>query len=114
MGDYSFSGKKGKLKIATGGNWTPMTFFQGETLTGEFVEIAKGFCAQAGYTPEFEVVAYSAELSGLASGTYDMVADQIVLSEERLEVVNITDPLMKDEYYLYVKREPVMKTVLHH
>ena len=111
MGEYSFSGEKGTLKIATGGNWTPMTFFQGETLTGEFVEIAKGFCAQAGYTPEFEVVANSAEMSGLASGTYDIVADQVVLNKERLEVVNITDAFMEDEYYLYVKREPVMKTV---
>lgn len=111
MGDYSFSGEKGKLKIATGGQWTPMTFYQGETLTGEFVEIAKGFCAQAGYTPEFEAVTFSAELSGLASGTYDIVADSVVLNEERLEVVNITDPLMEDDYYLFVKREPVMKTV---
>ena len=111
MGKYSFSGEKGKLRIATGGQWTPMTFYQGETLTGEFVEIAKGFCAQAGYTPEFEAVTLSAEMSGLASGTYDIVADSVVLSEERLEVANITDPLMEDEYYLYVKREPVMKTV---
>ena len=111
MGEYSFTGEKGKLKIATGGQWTPMTFYQGETLTGEFVEIAKGFCAQAGYTPEFEAVTLSAELSGLASGTYDFVADSVVLNEERLEVVNITDPLMDDDYYLYVKREPVMKTV---
>ncbi|MBE6039648.1 MAG: ATP-binding cassette domain-containing protein [Clostridiales bacterium] len=111
MGDYNFSGERGTLKIATGGQWTPMTFYQGETLTGEFVEIAKGFCAKAGYTPEFEAVTLSAELSGLASGTYDLVADSVVLNEERLEVVNITDPLMEDEYFLYVKREPVMKTV---
>ena len=111
MGEYSFSGEKGELKIATGGEWTPMTFFQGETLTGEFVEIAKGFCAQAGYTPEFEVVTFSAELSGLASGSYDLVADPIVYNKERLETINVTDPLMKDEYFLYVKREPVMKTV---
>ena len=111
MGEYSFSGEKGELKIATGGEWTPMTFFQGETLTGEFVEIVNGFCAQAGYTPEFEVVTFSAELSGLASGTYDIVADAIVPTEERLETINVTDTLMKDEYYLYVKREPVIKTV---
>lgn len=111
MGKYTFSGEKGKLRIATGGNWTPMTFFQGETLTGEFIEIIKGFCAQAGYTPEFEVVEHSAEVSGLASGTYDIVADAIVFSEERLEQINITDAMMEDEYYLYVKKEPVMKTV---
>ena len=111
MAEYSFSGEKGTLKIATGGQWTPMTFYQGETLTGEFVEIVKGFCAQAGYTPEFEAVTLSSEMSGLASGTYDIVADSVVLSEERLEVANITEPLMEDEYFLYVKREPVMKTV---
>lgn len=111
MGEYSFSGEKGELRIATGGLWTPMTFYQGETLTGEFVEIMNGFCEKAGYIPRYETVALSAELVGLAAGTYDVCADSITPSEERLESICITDPLMEDEYYLYVKNEPVLKTV---
>lgn len=111
MGEYSFTGEKGTLRVATGGLWTPMTFFEGETLTGEFIEIIKGFCSSAGYIPQFEVVSFSAEIAGLAAGTYDIVADSIVTTDERKESISITDPLMKDEYYLLVRREPVLKEV---
>ena len=111
MGSYTFSGEKGTLQIVTGGLWTPMTFFQGEVLTGEFVEIMNGFCAWAGYKPEYQTVSFSAELAGLAAGTYDVCADSIIPSEERLESICVTDALMVDEYYLLVRREPVEKVV---
>ena len=103
MADYSFSGERGTLRVATGGLWTPMTFYAGETLTGLFPEIVNGFCERYGYTPHFEVVAFTAELTGLAAGTYDIVADSVSVSEERLESINITDPLLRDEYYLLVR-----------
>ena len=62
MGDYTMTGEKGTLRIATGGDWTPMTFFVGETLTGTFIEIINAFCASSGYTPQYEVVSDSAAL----------------------------------------------------
>ena len=111
MGSYTFSGEKGELRVVTGGLWTPMSFYQGETLTGEFVEIINGFCAAYGYIPRYETVSFSAELSGLAAGTYDVCADSVVATPERLETVCVTDPLMTDEYYLVVRRETVMKEV---
>ncbi|MBQ6341879.1 MAG: amino acid ABC transporter permease/ATP-binding protein [Anaerolineaceae bacterium] len=39
------------------------------------------------------------------------MADSIVTTDERKESISITDPLMKDEYYLLVRREPVLKEV---
>ena len=104
MGKYEFSGEKGTLRVSTGGLWTPMTFYVGETLTGEFIEIINGFCAAFGYTPQYEVVAKSAEMTGLASGIYDICADSISPSPERLETINVTDTLITDEYYLRVRR----------
>ena len=111
MGTYTFSGENGRLRIVTGGLWTPMTFYIGETLTGEFVEIMNGFCEWGGYQPQFETAAFSAELVGLASGTYDICADSVMRSEEKLQSICITEPLMKDEYYLLVRRESVQKVV---
>ena len=111
MDNYTFSGENGELRIVTGGLWTQMTFYQGEQLTGEFIEIMNGFCAWAGYLPKYETAELSAELSGLASGVYDVCADSVTFSEERLQSINITDPLMEDEYYLYVRRDPVQKVV---
>ncbi len=111
MGQYSFSGEKGELRIVTSGLWTPMTFYQGETLTGEFIEITNGFCAWAGYTPIYETVSLSAELAGLAAGTYDIAADSITPSEDRLKSICITDTLMTDEYYLYVIQASAQKVI---
>ena len=105
MGEYNYSGQKGILKIATSGQWTPMTFFYGDTLTGLFIEVLNGFCEKAGYIPMYETVPLAAELTGLSSGVYDIVANAVTISGERLESINITDPLMTDEFYLVVKGE---------
>ncbi len=88
-----------------------MTFYQGETLTGEFVEIMNGFCEWAGYVPKYEVVSFSAELAGLAAGTYDVCADSVAPSEERLQNICVTDTLLTDNHYLYVRQEPPTKEV---
>ncbi len=111
MEEYEFSGDNGTLKVATGGFWTPMTFYAGETLTGEFIEIVNGFCAANGYIPEFEAIAFSAEIMGLASGEYDLVADSVSITPTRQQTVNITEALMEDSYYLLVKAKPAMVTV---
>ena len=111
MGSYTFTGEKGTLRVATGGLWTPMCFFAGETVTGEFIEIINGFCARFGYIPEYEVITLNSELLGLAAGTYDIAANSVMITEERLESINITDPLMARDFYLLVKRDSVLKAV---
>lgn len=111
MGTFNFSGEKGTLRIATSGQWTPMTYYEGQTLTGLFIEIINEFCEREGYTPQYDTVTLSAGLSGLASGTYDIFADSVTKSKERLESINITDPLMTDEYYLVVQRKPILVEV---
>ena len=103
---YSFTGEKGSLRICTPAGWFPMTYFSGEHLTGKFVELASMFCAQQGYTPIFECVDYSAEVAGLNSGTYDLMADSLYITEERLEKINITEPVTDDIIYIAVKTAP--------
>lgn len=105
MGHYTFSGEKGRLKVATGGLWDPMTFFAGNTLTGEFIELIYGFCEYAGYQPVVEAMSLDAEVTGLASGEYDIVADSIMITKERLDSICITDTLLSDSLYLIVKEQ---------
>lgn len=105
MGDYSFSGENGQLRIATDGLWTPMSYYEGDKLTGFFIEIANGFCEYAGYTPVFETVEVSASLTGLQTDAYDMIANSVVPSPEREKTINVTDVFVDDYYHLYVKRD---------
>ena len=94
-----------------GGLWTPMTFYQGENLTGFFIEIINAFCMANGYTPQFETASFTAELTGVSTGVYDICADSISYTEERAEHMCITDVVMQDPYYIVVRREPAFKTV---
>ncbi len=72
MGKYHFSNENGTLKVTSEGQWTPMTFYVGETLTGFFIELVKGFCQSAGYKPQFETVSRSAGVAGTVNGEYDI------------------------------------------
>ena len=45
----------------------------------------------------------SAALAGLSSGTYDLDANAVLRTEERLASVNITDELMEDTDYIVVR-----------
>ena len=111
MDDHTFTGEKGDLKIVTGGMWVPMTFYEGKKLTGVFVELAYDFCEYAGYTPTVEAVTYTAELTGLASGRYDLMADVIRTNSERDDSICITDELYNDSVYLCIKSERRQTTV---
>lgn len=102
MGDYAFMGERGTLRIATLGTWSPMSFYAGDALTGVFVELMNGFCAANGYRPVFSAMPYASEIAGLNAGEYDVVADNIVRIPERLETINITDPLFSNEVFAFV------------
>ena len=104
--EYDLTGKNGTIRVCTTGEWFPMSFFSGNELTGMFVEIVKSFCAQRGYNPVFECCAYSAEIAGLNSGTYDLMADTVYITEERLTEINITRPILKSNMFMVVKSAP--------
>lgn len=102
MDPHSFSSENGTLRIATLGTWSPMSFYASEELTGLFVELAAGFCEAAGYTPVFTAMPYVSEIAGLNAGEYDVIADNIARTQDRLESINITEPLFSDHAYVFV------------
>lgn len=111
MGDYSFSGENGTLRIATIGLWEPMSFYVGDTLTGEFIELMNGFCERYGYTPVYNTLPYVSEITGLQAGEYDVIADGITYTEERAQMINLTVSVNETEMYLVVKESEATVTV---
>lgn len=110
LNDYHYSGEKGKLKIATIGTWKPKTFYIGETLCGTFIELTCYFCQENGYIPDFHVVSYSAEITGITSGEYDFVADAICQTQTRLESVNMTGTVCKSTIGMITQADTVETT----
>ncbi|MBR1442104.1 MAG: ABC transporter permease subunit, partial [Firmicutes bacterium] len=109
--NYTFSGENGVLRVATTGTWFPMSYYSGTELTGRFIELVDMFCVEYGYTPEFECVDYPTEIAGLTSGTYDIVADTVYITPERLEKINITTPLIAADMYMVRKETPKTTTI---
>lgn len=109
--DYEFSGENGVLHIATNGSWFPMSYYSGDRLTGQFIEVIDMFCAEYGYRPEYEIVNYAAAVAGINTGKYDMMADSLYITPERLENINISDPVMASDMYIAVKTESSMQEV---
>ena len=107
--NYTFSGENGILHICTPGTWFPMTFFKGSQPTGMFVDLADRFCLEYGYEPKYECVDYPTQLAGLASGAYDIMADTLYITPERLEQLNVTDSVIRS--YMYIIERVDSETV---
>lgn len=103
--EYEFSGENGVVHVVTPGAWFPMTYFSGDELTGQFVEMIDLFCVEYGYHPEFETVNFSAAIAGINTGKYDIMADAVYITPERLQSINITDPILSSDVYIVVKDE---------
>src|SRR5713226_5662742 len=85
---------RGTLKIAVEGTYPPFNFKDQKTneLTGFEVEVAKLLAAKLGVKPEFTTTEWSGILAGLASGKYDVIINQVGVTEKRQEAFDFSDP----------------------
>ena len=107
--NYTFSGENGILHVCTPGTWFPMTFFKGDQPTGMFVDLVDRFCLEYGYEPKYECVDYPTQVAGIATGAYDIMADTLFITPERLEQLNITDSVIRS--YMYIVERTDAETV---
>ena len=82
---------RGKLIIATSGNFRPLTYADdnGE-LTGFDIELGTLIAEKMGVEPEFVTGDISGLLTGMQSGQYDICMSGMTMSEERKKVVDFS------------------------
>ena len=88
----------GKITIATEGVWAPFTYHDPDTneLVGFDVEVAAAIAEKLGVEAEFKEVAFDGGLTGVTTGTFDMMANGVDVTEERKETYDFTDPYAYD------------------
>ena len=88
----------GKVTVATEGVWAPFTYHDETTdeLVGFDVEVAKAIAEKLGVEADFQEVAFDGGLTGVATGTFDMMANGVGVTEERKETYDFTDPYVYD------------------
>ncbi|SDB24413.1 cystine transport system substrate-binding protein [Pseudobutyrivibrio sp. YE44] len=88
----------GKITIATEGVWAPFTYHDADSdeLVGFDVEVAAAIAEKLGVEPEFKEVAFDGGLTGVSTGSFDMMANGVDVTEERSKTYDFTDPYAYD------------------
>ncbi|MBQ7614834.1 MAG: transporter substrate-binding domain-containing protein [Butyrivibrio sp.] len=88
----------GKITIATEGVWSPFTYHDETTdeLVGFDVEIAAAIAEKLGVEADFKEVAFDGGLTGVTTGTFDMMANGVDVTPDRQETYDFTHPYAYD------------------
>jgi cystine transport system substrate-binding protein len=96
----------GELVIGTEGTYSPFSFHEGSgsgALTGYDVEIATAVAEELGVKPVFEETQFDGIFAGLEAGRWDVIANQISITDERQEVYAFSEPYTVSPGVIIVK-----------
>lgn len=98
---------RGTLKVALEGNYPPFNFKDPKTseLTGFEVDVAKLLAAKLGLKPEFTTTEWSGILAGLGAGKYDVIINQVGITDERQKAFDFSDPYTLSSAQLIVRKD---------
>jgi cystine transport system substrate-binding protein len=88
------SEEAGVLRVGTEGTYSPFSFHDpaSNDLTGYDVEVITAVADQLGMEVEFSEVPWDAIFAGLEAGRYDVIANQVSVTEERQALYDFTEP----------------------
>ena len=98
---------RGTIKVALEGNYPPFNFKDPKSgeLTGFEVDVAKLLAAKLGVKPEFTTTEWSGILAGLGAGKYDVILNQVGITEERQKAFDFSDPYTLSSAQLIVRKD---------
>lgn len=100
----------GEITFAMSGGYPPFNYFnEQDELTGFDVEIGKEVAKRLGVKYKPVTTDWSGILEGLRSGHYDGIFGSMAITDERLKVVNFTDPYYYSGAQLIVREDSKIK-----
>lgn len=84
----------GVLTVGTEGTYKPFSYHEGGSgdLTGYDVEVITAVAEKLGVEAEFEETQWDAIFAGLEAGRFDVIANQVSITDERKETYDFSDP----------------------
>jgi L-cystine transport system substrate-binding protein len=93
----------GKITIGLEGDWQPFSYHdEDDNLVGLDVEVAKEIADRLGVEADIVEGPWDGLLTGLDTGTYDIVVNGVDVTDERKETFNFSDPYAYDHTVLVV------------
>src|SRR5450830_256298 len=98
---------RGTLKVAMEGNYPPFNFKDPKTreLTGFEVDVAKLLAAKLGVKAEFTTTEWSGILAGLGAGKYDVILNQVGITEARQKAFDFSQPYTLSTAQLILRKD---------
>jgi cystine transport system substrate-binding protein len=98
---------RGTLKVAMEGNYPPFNFKDPKNgqLTGFEVDVANLIAAKLGVKTEFTTTEWSGILAGLGAGKYDVIMNQVGITEERQKAFDFSVPYTISSAQLIVRKD---------
>ena len=98
--------ESGELVIGTEGTYRPYTFHnEDDELTGFDVEIARAVADRLGVEAVFNETKWDSMFAGLNAERFDMVANQVGITEERQEKYSFSDPYIQSSAVIVTHEE---------
>lgn len=88
----SFPAVNGVVRMAVKSDLAPFCYVKDNQIVGYDIDIMARFCKAHGYGLEVISTEISSIFAGLATGTYDVSATGMTVTEERAESVNFSEP----------------------
>ena len=96
--------QRGTLRVAVEGTYPPFNFKEKGELAGFEVELAKALASKLGVKAEFSTGEWSAMLAGLQANKYDVVINQVGITDKRREAFDFSEPYTVSSPQLIVRK----------
>lgn len=105
--------QRGTLKVALEGTYPPFNYKENDKLAGFEVELANALAQKLGVKAEFTTSEWSAILAGLQAGKYDVVINQVGITDKRKETFDFSEPYTISSPQLIIRKDEkrVFKTL---
>ncbi len=96
--------QRGALRVAVEGTYPPFNFKENGQLAGFEVELANEIAKKMGVKAEFSTSEWSAMLAGLQANKYDVVINQVGITDKRRETFDFSEPYTISSPQLIVRK----------
>ena len=97
--------QRGTLKVALEGTYPPFNYKDNGELAGFEVELANALAQKMGVKAEFSTSEWSAILAGLQAGKFDVVINQVGITDKRKETFDFSEPYTVSSAQLIVRKD---------
>jgi cystine transport system substrate-binding protein len=98
--------ERGTLRIGAESTYPPFNFKDQKTgqLSGFDADVARLVASKLGVKPEFITTEWSGILAGLAAGKFDIIVNQVGITDQRKQTFDFSDPYTLSSAQLIVNR----------